>query len=67
MTLFNQTGTVLGTIGPVVVNPGNSIYTSSSSLTASSPTYCSFRFSGKFRGSFTYVNGTEVTVIPATK
>lgn len=67
MKLLNSDGTVLEQEGPVAMTPGQTIAGSDANLNSVSPSQCVFRFKGRIRGSLTYINGTEVEVVPATK
>jgi hypothetical protein len=67
MTVVSNSGVPLQTEGSLTVSPGATVQTNPVSLSAFSPSYCTFRFQGKFRGSLVYMSGTEVEVIPATK
>jgi len=67
MQLIGAGGLVLQALaGPTSVGPGASELTAYADLTTDYPVYCRFVYQGKFRASFTYYNGAEVEVIPAT-
>jgi hypothetical protein len=50
----------------VTLAAGDAMYGPSAPLSGN-PTFCRFKFKGKVRGSFSYINGGTVVVIPATK
>ena len=65
--LFDDYGYTIGPPIDFTLPPGRTYARVGASLSNNTPSWCRFTFSGKVRGSFNYVNGTVVTVIPATK
>ena len=67
--MIDSNGTVLDSLTNVSVNAGASVQGNLVNLVLNYPTYCTFTFNGKFKGSFAYTtpSATPIVVIPATK